>query len=529
MDREPTPLKQRQKRSGSAGPRRGGAAATNDGPTRAFRSSQPRQRSASAKALAPTGGNVPAPSAILAKPPMMILRAPAGSPPPTPPPAPTMLLHSDAPRAMPMPMHAAPSPLSSPPSSNLYQPRGPPMLRVNTSHAHDGPAHAAPSAPMMQRHPSPHGVPPQPLKRPSHPGHPTPSPVLLRAPAGLPPVVTRPASSVRVIHPNGQFAGDLLSRLGSCLDLTNFTVVGALGFQGTGKSTLLSVLATKGDPKPLASIQDLHTLRDRTKHPFFPTQPLEALLNARTETQGVDVFVACAPKQRANRGGLVLVDTPSLLGSSLCVDQVAKSEGSTGSRYGALTPEQHVELWSVQLAVLLFSVCHYVIVPQSAVVDVEMIAFLRKVYDKMQQMRLPNVSGAVKDRHTAKLLIVVNGAEIPIETDDEQLNVLEHVLPPEWLYRERRLPTAGSTTPSPLWAFPWVDKSDEPSKEARAWRVTALNWSRYMSTLPNSPSFSSGGVHTLTLKEWLSNTARVWDSVKKSGVLTAEYSTRDHH
>lgn len=60
-----------------------------------------------------------------------------------------------------------------------------------------------------------------------------------------------------------------------------------------------------------------------------------------------------------------------------------------------------------------------------------------------------------------------------------------------------------------------------------------LRWQRFVQRLPNAPSFSKNPAthHSMNLREWLSNASRVFESVRKSGVFTAEYHStgRDHH
>lgn len=60
----------------------------------------------------------------------------------------------------------------------------------------------------------------------------------------------------------------------------------------------------------------------------------------------------------------------------------------------------------------------------------------------------------------------------------------------------------------------------------------ALRWLKFVQRLPNTPSFSKNPAtnHVMNLREWLSNASRVFESVRKSGVFTAEYHSigRDH-
>ncbi|KAG7395250.1 hypothetical protein PHYBOEH_004024 [Phytophthora boehmeriae] len=112
-----------------------------------------------------------------------------------------------------------------------------------------------------------------------------------------------------------QFATDLSVKLGPCLEMMNFTVVGVLGLEGVGKSTVLSLLDDS---------------KDKSK---FSTQSLENLVAGRHETTGVDLAVSLA-------GGAghstVLLDSQPLLSSSMLADLLSRNESP---RFGALSPE----------------------------------------------------------------------------------------------------------------------------------------------------------------------------------------------
>jgi hypothetical protein len=258
--------------------------------------------------------------------------------------------------------------------------------------------------------------------------------------------------------------------------------------------------------------------------------------------------VACeAPRVRATTGGLVLLDTQPLLSASHLAELLARTDAlpagaAAAARYGALSPEQQSELASVQIAVLLLSVCHYVVVPVrgDAAVDLEMVALLRKVHDKMQQSRLPNVAGHVaKEKHHAQLLFVANEASSASVSSShgKALQALTRVLPQEWIYRVPRSEASstakGMAEEIPMWKFTTLDAAATPHA-VDDWRAHAIQWARLVESLPASPSFTKSTAMAtapppLTLKEWLSSTARVWESVKRSSAIAEEYTTRDHY
>ncbi|GLE01201.1 hypothetical protein PINS_up010031 [Pythium insidiosum] len=529
MDREQTPLRQRHKRGGGnssnsshATLRRGASTASDGAAERAFRSSSSRSRSGRASAApSPASG---------AKPPLTILKAAA----------------QDA-----VALSPPPPDLHAPAAIDAALARGA-ALRVNTAPGNAG-AHAL--APRM----SPHRRSPDDSTRASmtspvgaalpprrHTGSassltaaaPHPSPIMMR-PMPLPPRVSPPDASVKLVHSSFQFAADVLSRLSPCLELTNFTVVGALGFQGVGKSTLLSMLAEATTLGPEARLR-VEAARRRDGNPFFLAQSRESQLAAHHETQGVDLVVACEPQQRATAGdALVLLDTQPVLSSSVLADVIGKTAAEHGTRYfGTLSSEQQHELASTQLAALLLSVCHYVVVPQTTSVDLEMVQFLRQVLDRLQHCRLPSISGAVKDKHHAKLIFVENDSSGNRETRDERRRrqrLLTRLLPSEWLCLDDSGDDAGGSAAS--WVFPTVQEDSSP-EQVDSWSETAQRWSRFMRRLPRASSFSTSARtstaaaapgHSLTLKEWVTNTARIWESVKKSDSLGGQlYQPHQH-
>ncbi|KAG6621387.1 SMG9 protein [Phytophthora cinnamomi] len=303
MDRESTPQKQRQKRSGSnrrnssasaghGAPSRasmGAAPGPGNGPARAFRGPQrPRSRTT-------------APAAIMSKPPSMLLRPPSGAS-----------------------------------SGVLYEPDAP-QLQVNTRL----------SGSSVSRAPSPHT-----LRASSSPGP-------RRASTIQQTKIVPPSTSVKLITPQMQFATDLSMKLGNCLELTNFTVVGVMGLEGVGKSTVLSLLAEK----------DI----GGQKETIFSTRSLEAVVMDHHETTGVDLAISMV-------GGsghpTILLDSQPLLSSSMLADVLDRNESL---RFGALTPEQQVEAASYQIAVFLCAICHYVVLVHDG------LAFQVSAYDLLQE------------------------------------------------------------------------------------------------------------------------------------------------
>ncbi|KAG6974757.1 hypothetical protein JG688_00002888 [Phytophthora aleatoria] len=515
MDRENTPQKQRQKRSTSnrrtssssvahGTPSRASMSSVS-GPARAFR---PRSRTAASP-----------PAAIMSKTPSMLLRPPAGGAPGST----GVLYEPDAARRN---RHSVSDRDSH--------------LQVNTRPSGPSPSH---------RHSS----------RAGSPGAPRP-----QTPSTLQQTkVTPPSTSVKLITPQMQFATDLSVKLGNCLELTNFTVVGVMGLEGVGKSTVLSLLAQKkiGEKE------------------IFSTRSLEAVVMDRHETTGVDLAISMV-------GGsghpTVLLDSQPLLSSSMLADLLERNESQ---RFGALTPEQQVEAASYQIAVFLCAICHYVVVVHDGLAyQASVTELLRKIEQKSAQSRLPSVSGN-SQRHAAQLLYVANSvadSELlyrenelfsaheraleaawpqalvrvpykmssycdPAEDDNDVLNVASFVFPhrQQLIRGGLKADARSSSVTGNKKVKDQTKRTTFTSSKYSDFDETAEDFQRFVLSLPSSPSFTSQAAplsaltpgskplppsHALSLREWLSNASRVFEAVRKASCFTAEYtSSRDHH
>ncbi|EOD14824.1 hypothetical protein EMIHUDRAFT_242275 [Emiliania huxleyi CCMP1516] len=143
---------------------------------------------------------------------------------------------------------------------------------------------------------------------------------------------------------------------------TDFTVVGVLGCQGVGKSTIMSLLAGAGwrgggsDAAADTAADSMAGGGAELANPPFPPNPPEAWARGAHGTSGVDVQVT------AER--LILLDTQPLLSASLLLSM-------TGS---PVPPSVHshenlLEVQALQLCALLLSVCHVVLLVQDAAAD----------------------------------------------------------------------------------------------------------------------------------------------------------------
>ncbi|KAI9906160.1 hypothetical protein PsorP6_014303 [Peronosclerospora sorghi] len=349
-----------------------------------------------------------------------------------------------------------------------------------------------------------------------------------------------PSTCIKLITSHLHFATDLATHLGPWFDRTHFTVVGVLGFDGVGKSTVLSRLAAAQD--------DNDTV--------FATRSVDAIVHDRHETTGIDLALS-------TRGGaghpLVLLDSQPMCSSSILasvvMDRTTDASSSRGS--ATLAPDHHVDATSYQLAVFLVSICHYVvIVHDNLAFQGSIHALLRKLVLRVAQCRVPSVSGT-SDPHVARLLYVVN-----------------HMAEAELLYRERELWTAHERALETAWPHAFVRVSEQGIQSRASSRhatklatfvlpprrpltsapkhaprpgasPTSMDFDdavadlqRFVWSLPSAASFTSPAAatararppHALSLREWLSNASRVFEGVRKASCFTAEYmASRDNH
>nr|CAD7261348.1 unnamed protein product [Timema shepardi] len=163
--------------------------------------------------------------------------------------------------------------------------------------------------------------------------------------------------SVKLVDDFFQFNDSCLEYL---LDQNDFMVVGCLGLQGVGKSTLMSLLAG-----------NLPNENNKNAYVFRP-QSSEHHESGGHCTVGVDLCVT------SNR--VILLDTQPMLSPSV-MDRTMQQDGKKFTPTTAaveFTPtENTMEIQSLQIAAFLLSVCHVVILVQDWFFDPNIIRFLQ--------------------------------------------------------------------------------------------------------------------------------------------------------
>ncbi|XP_075046841.1 nonsense-mediated mRNA decay factor SMG9 isoform X1 [Mixophyes fleayi] len=137
------------------------------------------------------------------------------------------------------------------------------------------------------------------------------------------------------------------------LDQTDVLVVGVLGLQGTGKSTMMSLLSANSPD-------------DDQRSYVFRMQSQEVRERAGNQTSGIDFFIS---QER-----IIYLDTQPILSPAI-LDHLINNDRKLPPEYNL--PHTYVEMQSLQIAAFLFTVCHVVIVVQDWFTDFNLYRFLQ--------------------------------------------------------------------------------------------------------------------------------------------------------
>ena len=135
-------------------------------------------------------------------------------------------------------------------------------------------------------------------------------------------------------------------------DQNDFMVVGVIGMQGVGKSTILSIISG-------------NHFKESQKMFLFKQQTPEVKERASHMTNGIDMAVT---NER-----LILLDTQPILSSSFLEQSIPYDRKSSGDYIGSSS----VEIQSLQLAAFLLTACHVLIVVQDWFTDTHIYKFLQ--------------------------------------------------------------------------------------------------------------------------------------------------------
>ncbi|XP_011706483.1 PREDICTED: protein SMG9 isoform X1 [Wasmannia auropunctata] len=128
----------------------------------------------------------------------------------------------------------------------------------------------------------------------------------------------------------------------------DFLVVGCLGAQGVGKSTIMSLLTS------------------RYSSNIFQVQNLSHYESGTNCTTGIDFFVT--------KNRVIYLDTQPIL-SGFVIDSASFEQKKSAPDF--MNSDSNLELQSLQFAAFLFSVCHVIIFVQDWFVDPNLVRFLQ--------------------------------------------------------------------------------------------------------------------------------------------------------
>jgi len=152
---------------------------------------------------------------------------------------------------------------------------------------------------------------------------------------------------MKLLDESQSFCDGIADYLG---DNQDFLVIGVLGLQNTGKSTILNILA-KNSPE---------------EDEIFRVQSFEHQMLAEHCTNGIDVYV--------NSRRHIFLDCQPLMSASV-LDRSVQLEKKNAPEYAS--SENTIQVHSLQLIGFMFSVCHVVVLVQDWFMDFGLIRLLQ--------------------------------------------------------------------------------------------------------------------------------------------------------
>ncbi|XP_036148181.1 protein SMG9 isoform X2 [Monomorium pharaonis] len=153
------------------------------------------------------------------------------------------------------------------------------------------------------------------------------------------------SSCVKFMDENMQLCENSMDFL---YDQQDFLVVGCLGAQGVGKSTIMSLLTS------------LYSSN------IFQVQDLPHYESGTNCTTGIDFFIT--------KNRVIYLDTQPIF-SGFAIDAASFDQKKSASDFA--NSDSNLELQSLQFAAFLFSVCHVIIFVQDWFVDPNLVRFLQ--------------------------------------------------------------------------------------------------------------------------------------------------------
>ncbi|CAI6349731.1 unnamed protein product [Macrosiphum euphorbiae] len=302
---------------------------------------------------------------------------------------------------------------------------------------------------------------------------------------------------VKVIDDYMQFINEGLSNC--LLDQTDFLVIGCLGLQGVGKSTLMSDIANKPN--------------------LFATSTSEYLETTQNCTAGIDAYIT--------KNRIILLDCQPILSSSVAYSASHKRMGQSIDQSGLLVDN---EMISLQLAAFLLSVCHVVLLVQDWFFDPNIFKILQTA-----EMLKPAMPTSHRNEELVEYfphIVFVQNKSFYSDFSIEHIKTVQHVY--SQLFARSRLHIQSGISIAngnviselnpfncgePINLFVLANSEKDNNSEKNGYHkmhpgqpILMQEFRKQLLGLPISPLTHN----QLTEKTWFHYCAKVWDLIKKS-------------
>lgn len=294
----------------------------------------------------------------------------------------------------------------------------------------------------------------------------------------------------------------------NCLEFlseqSDFLVVGIVGYQGVGKSTILSLLA---NPK------------SSEEHYLFATEKPEDTEVAAHKTDGIDMYVT--------RNRIIYLDTQPIMSPSVNVKLLQQQDSNLVKKY------QHsdypiestdVEIQSLQLITFLFSICHVVLFVQDYWLDPDLIRFLQTA--EMLKPSTPTALDEAIVEYFPHIIFLHNKAQ-PSDFEPRRMKEMQDIYCKTFSHSRLQFQTGfglanGEINPAlsvdscgelmNLFLLPEMNGGSAQYKGHSGFQDLILHLRRQILSTPKTPLTHS----SLTEKNWFHYASKVWDGIKKS-------------
>ncbi|XP_057428715.1 uncharacterized protein LOC130722104 [Lotus japonicus] len=308
---------------------------------------------------------------------------------------------------------------------------------------------------------------------------------------------------------------------------TDFTVIGVIGPPGVGKSTIMNELYGFDSSSP-------------GMLPPFATQSEENRAMARHCSTGIE------PRISAER--IILLDTQPVFSASVLAEMMRPDGSSTVSVLSgeSMSAELAHEIMGIQLAVLLASVCHILLVVSEGVHDDCMWHLMLTVDLLKHGIPDPSLlasshsqsssSGHEKDNKLSGREYMATPVFVHTKLHDQEFTpknfvqlrktLIQYFKPSSFVREhaehkpEEHISSSmvhdspmDSNVPS-LFAIPFKKKDENPRAQHGSY-ISALWKLRDQILSMKSPSFT----RPVSEREWLKNSAKIWEQVKNSPTM----------